>query len=89
MYLLYESVGEPRPLETVLNTTEDHMPLTSHPPAGLASSYQVHGYQTSTCVHRDCSTQSSLYLGNCPNPERPRGRSSSVRGAMRGKASSV
>lgn len=62
----------------VLNTIEHHEPLTSRPPAGLASSYWVHGYQTSNCVHRDCSAQSSLHPGNCPNLERPRGHASSV-----------
>lgn len=81
--MLCESVGEPRPdpslSDCVLNTAEDHVPLTSRPPAGLASSYRVHGYQTSTCVHRDCPTQSSLYPGNCPNRERPRGRAQCTR----------
>lgn len=90
-----ERAGEPRPNRAyltrncVLNTTEDHVPLTSRPPAGLASSYWVPGYQTSNCVQRDCPTHSSLYPGNFPNLERPRGHVSSGRGTVRGKASSI
>lgn len=49
-----------------------------------------------SCIHSDCSTQSSLYpgkyhaySGNCPNLERPRGQASSVRGTVRSKGPSV